>query len=166
MDYYIKEIIDYLQYIKLINEESVSSFVNVYNGIINSLNKNPENNKLINDKSLNSIFTNTSPSKYDIIIRTIYEYLTSLQENQLKILSKGIIDGYNENKNKIKSKYCFRLLEIYQNKDIKYYIKKWKKKILDKKKEENRRNESNNFSNQYSSKTSNNQNLNLQKKNI
>ena len=164
MDYYIKEFVDYLQYIKIINEESVSLFINVYNGIISSLNKNPENNKLINDKSLNSIFTNTSPSKYDVIIRTIYEYLTSLNENQFKILSKGIIDGYNENKNKIKSKYCFRLLEIYQNKDIKYYIKKWKKNILNRKKEEKTRNDSNNFSNQYSSKTSNNQNLKPNKK--
>ena len=75
-----------------------------------------------------------------------------------------IIDGYNENKNKIKSKYCFRLLEIYQNKDIKYYIKKWKKNILNRKKEEKTRNDSNNISNQFSSKTSNNQNLKPNKK--
>ena len=164
MDYYIKEFIDYLQYIKIINDETLSSFINVYNGIKNTLNKNPEDNKLINDNSLNSIFTNSSPSKYEIIIRTIYEYLTSLNENQLKILSKGIIDGYNENKIKIKSKYCFRLLEIYQNINIKYYIKKWKKIILNKKKEERGRNDSNNLSNQFTSKSSINQNLKPKKK--
>ena len=131
MDLYLKEFVEYLKYIKFLNEESSQSFIKLFNTFSQSKSQKSsrkvDNNNLNKDKNFNSIFTNSSPSKYDIIIRTIYNYLISLNENQLKLLSKGLIDGYNENKNKIKSKFIFRLLEIYQNKEIKYYLKKWKK---------------------------------------
>ena len=162
MDKYIKEFIDYLQYIKFINEESVSSFLNVYNTVIKSVSEKENNNSeqnLQKEKSLNSIFSNTSLSEYEIIIRTIYEYLVSLNQNQLKILSKGLIDAYNENKNKIKKKYTLRLLEIYDNKELKYYLKKWNKITFSKRKEIKNRNQLNNLNTDYSIKSSLNSNI-------
>ena len=66
MDKYIKEFIDYLQYIKFINEESVSSFLNVYNTVLKSVSEKENNNSeqnLQKEKSLNSIFSNTSLSE-------------------------------------------------------------------------------------------------------
>ena len=128
MENYIKEFLDYLKYIKFLNDESVITFISVYNAVITGINqkiKNPPEQKLYDDKSLNNIFTNPTPSEYEIIIRTIFDYISSLSPNQLKVLAKGIIDGYNENKNKIKYKFTFRLIEIYENNSIKYYLKKW-----------------------------------------
>ena len=167
MDKYIKEFIDYLQYIKFINEESVSSFLNVYNTVIKSVSEKENNNSeknLQKEKSLNSIFSNTSLSEYEIIIRTIYEYLVSLNQNQLKILSKGLIDAYNENKNKIKKKYTLRLLEIYDNKELKYYLKKWNKITFSKRKEIKNRNQLNNLNTDYSIKSSLNSNIRKKQK--
>ena len=131
-NYYIKEFLDYLKYIGFLDDESIVTFISVYNAVITGINqkiKNPPEQKLNDDKSLNNIFTNNSPSEYEIIIRTIFDYISSLSPNQLKILSKGIIDGYNGNKNKIKNKFAYRLFEIYQNIDIKKTLKKWSKII-------------------------------------
>ena len=162
---FIKEFLDYLKYIGFLDDESIITFISVYNAVITGINqkiKNPPEQKLNEDKSLNNIFTNTSPSEYEIIIRTIFDYISSLSPNQLKILSKGIIDGYNENKNKIKNKFTFRLLEIYQNMDLKNALKKWaNNKKKDIKNEYYYNKNSNNYNiNNYNNYNNNNNNNN------
>ena len=166
-NYYIKELLDYLKYIGFLDDQSVITFISVYNAVITGINqkiKNPPEQKLSDDKSINNIFTNTSPSEYEIIIRTLFDYISSLSPNQLKVLSKGIIDGYNENKNKIKNKFAFRLLEIYQNLDIKNALKKWaKNKKKEIKNEYNSLNKNNSYNinnNNYNNNNDNDNNKN------
>ena len=58
MENYIKEFLDYLKYIKFLNDESVITFITVYNAVITGINQkinNPPKQKLYDDKSLNNI---------------------------------------------------------------------------------------------------------------
>jgi len=62
-------------------------------------------------------------------------------------------------------KYSYHLLEIYQNINQRFYLKKWKKITFSNKKRENRRNEvNNNLTNEYSSKSSINSNIKNRRK--
>ena len=58
-NYYIKEFLDYLKYIGFLDDESIVTFISVYNAVITGINqkiKNPPEQKLNDDKSLNNIF--------------------------------------------------------------------------------------------------------------
>ena len=43
MENYIKEFLDYLKYIKFLNDESVITFISVYNAVITGINQKIKN---------------------------------------------------------------------------------------------------------------------------
>ena len=62
MDLYLKEFVEYLKYIKFLNEESSQSFIKLFNTFSQSKpqksSRKVDNNNLNKDKNFNSIFTN------------------------------------------------------------------------------------------------------------
>ena len=102
------EFINYLKYIGFIDENTIHFFISIYSSIIESdkNDKNKENNKTK-------------------IITSMIEYIKKLTDDQISEIMSKIYEKYIENKIKIQSKKLINLLNIYKNKEIKFYFVYW-----------------------------------------
>ena len=130
-----KEFIDYLQYIGFLSKNSINNFLTILNNEIDNVNNNNKNNIIINNSN--------------ILLNSIINFVSNLTNNDIKNLANGLLERFNENKNKIKEKYLLKLFEIYQNKYLYYFVIKWKNII---------KFYNNNFHNKISSYVENNYN--------
>ena len=105
-----KEFIDYLQYIGFLSKNSINIFLTILNNEIDNVNNNNKN--IINNSN--------------ILLNSIINFVSNLTNNDIKNLANGLLERFNENKNKIKEKYLLKLFEIYQNKFLYYFLIKWK----------------------------------------
>ena len=104
-----KEFIDYLQYIGFLSKHSINNFLTILNNEIENTNNYNNNNS-------------------NILLNSIINFLSNLTNNDIKNLANGLLERFNENKKKIKEKYLQKLLEIYENKFLFYFLNKWKNK--------------------------------------
>jgi hypothetical protein len=104
-----KEFIDYLQYIGFLSKNSINNFLTILNNEIENTNNYNNNNS-------------------NILLNSIINFLSNLTNNDIKNLANGLLERFNENKKKIKEKYLQKLLEIYENKFLFYFLNKWKNK--------------------------------------
>ena len=89
MEPMVKDFNDYLIYIGILNNDSLSSYINIYN----QKNNNNENNLINND------------IKFNYLIDALSEYLNNLsKENNIEI-ANNIINRYRENK----KNYLFKI---------------------------------------------------------
>ena len=109
MEPMVKDFYDYLIYIGILNNDSLSSYINIYN----QKNNNNENNLINNDM------------KFNYLIDALSEFLNNLsKENSIEIAT-NIINRYRENKKKITYSTLKNL--IIKN-ELKYklkYLNKW-----------------------------------------
>ena len=90
MEPMVKDFYDYLIYIGILNNDSLSIYINIYN----QKNNNNENNLINND------------IKFNYLIDALSEYLNNLsKENSIEI-ANNIINRYRENK---KKNYLFNI---------------------------------------------------------
>lgn len=105
-----EEFINYLKYIGFIDENSIPFFISLYNS-----NFEPEDNNNLKEKNKAKI------------INSMTQFIKSLEDNQLSEVMTRIYDRYTENKIKIESKKLINLINIYKNKEIKFYFIYWNK---------------------------------------
>ena len=104
-----EEFINYLNYIGFIDENTITSFITIYNSSSESDNQN--------NKEKNKVK----------IINTMIQYIKSLKDEQILGIMTKIYERYKENKIKIESKKLLNLIKIYNNKEIKFYFIYWSK---------------------------------------
>ena len=104
-----EEFINYLKYIGFLDETTIESFISIYKSILESDN----NNTLEKSKSK--------------IINSMIKFIKSLTDEQITGMMTKIYERYTENKLKIESKKLLNLINIYKNKEIKFYYIYWNK---------------------------------------
>ena len=109
MEPMVKDFNDYLIYIGILNNDSLSSYINIYN----QKNNNNENNLINND------------IKFNYLIDALSEYLNNLsKENSIEI-ANNIINRYRENKKKITYSTLKNLIIKFELKYKLKYLNKW-----------------------------------------
>ena len=68
----------------------------------------------------------------DIIMNSITNYFTKLTFNQVKEISKNLVEKFFHNKNRVKMKYLSSVFLIYQKKYKRKSFMKWKNNQLKK----------------------------------
>ena len=109
MEPMVKDFYDYLIYIGILNNDSLSSYINIYN----QKNNNNENNLINNDM------------KFNYLIDALSEFLNNLSKESSIDIATNIINRYRENKKKITYSTLKNL--IIKN-ELKYklkYLNKW-----------------------------------------
>ena len=109
MEPMVKDFYDYLIYIGILNNDSLSSYTNIYN----QKNNNNENNLINNDM------------KFNYLIDALSEFLNNLSKESSIDIATNIINRYRENKKKITYSTLKNL--IIKN-ELKYklkYLNKW-----------------------------------------
>ena len=109
MEPMVKDFNDYLIYIGILNNDSLSSYINIYN----QKNNNNENNLINNDM------------KFNYLIDALSEFLNNLSKESSIDIATNIINRYRENKKKITYSTLKNL--IIKN-ELKYklkYLNKW-----------------------------------------
>ena len=104
-----EEFINYLNYIGFIDENTLPSFITIYNSSSESDNQNSKEMKKVK------------------IINTMIQYIKSLKDEQISGIMTKIYERYKENKIKMESKKLLNLINIYGNKEIKFYFIYWNK---------------------------------------
>ena len=104
-----EEFINYLKYIGFLDETTIESFISIYKSILES-----DNN-------------NTKEKNKTKIINSMIKFIKSLTDEQISIMMTKIYERYTENKLKIESKKLLNLINIYKNKEIKFYYIYWNK---------------------------------------
>ena len=128
MEPMVKDFNDYLIYIGILNNDSLSSYINIYN----QKNNNNENNLINND------------IKFNYLIDALSEYLNNLsKENSIEI-ANNIINRYRENKKKITYSTLKNLIIKFELKYKLKYLNKWIQ-FLNNNNFENNNNNNNNF---------------------
>ena len=128
MEPMVKDFYDYLIYIGILNNDSLSSYINIYN----QKNNNNENNLINNDM------------KFNYLIDALSEFLNNLSKENSIDIATNIINRYRENKKKITYSTLKNL--IIKN-ELKYklkYLNKWIQ-FLNNNNLENNNNNNNNF---------------------
>ena len=102
-------------------------------------NKTP--NTIANDVPLKLGENNATPLTplvkiTDIIMNSITNYFTKLTFNQVKEISKNLVEKFFHNKNRVKMKYLSSVFLIYQKKYKRKSFMKWKNNQLKKEYEE------------------------------
>ena len=104
-----EEFINYLKYIGFLDENTIESFISIYKSILESDNSNAiEKSKLK-------------------IINSMIKFIKSLTDEQISGMMTKIYERYTENKLKIESKKLLNIINIYKNKEIKFYYVYWNK---------------------------------------
>ena len=109
MEPMVKDFYDYLIYIGILDNDSLSSYINIYN----QKNNNNENNLINNDM------------KFNYLIDALSEFLNNLSKENSIDIATNIINRYRENKKKITYSTLKNL--IIKN-ELKYklkYLNKW-----------------------------------------
>ena len=101
-----EEFINYLTYIGFITDDTSPFFIS----LLNMLREKVEQNE-----------------KKQCIIQAMIQYFKSLTYKQLSDIMTNIFERYIENKEKVNNKVLYKLLNIYQNKEIKFYFLFWYK---------------------------------------
>ena len=128
MEPMVKDFYDYLIYIGILNNDSLSSYINIYN----QKNNNNENNLINNDM------------KFNYLIDALSEFLNNLsKENSIEIAT-NIINRYRENKKKITYSTLKNLIIKFELKYKLKYLNKWIQ-FLNNNNFENNNNNNNNF---------------------
>ena len=104
-----EEFLNYLNYIGFIDENTIPSFISIYN--------TPSELDKENQKEKNKTK----------IINSMIQYIKSLTDEQILGVMTKIYERYKENKIKIESKKLLNLIRIYNNKEIKFYFIYWNK---------------------------------------
>jgi hypothetical protein len=128
MEPMVKDFYDYLIYIGILNNDSLSSYINIYN----QKNNYNENNLINNDM------------KFNYLIDALSEFLNNLSKENSIDIATNIINRYRENKKKITYSTLKNL--IIKN-ELKYklkYLNKWIQ-FLNNNNLENNNNNNNNF---------------------
>ena len=111
MEPMVKDFYDYLIYIGILNNDSLSSYTNIYNQKNN--NNNNENNLINND------------IKFNYLTDALSEFLNNLsKENSIEIAT-NIINRYRENKKKITYSTLKNLIIKFELKYKLKYLNKW-----------------------------------------
>ena len=135
MDTYIKEIVDYLEYIGILPKSAISNFHNLYNSFLtrysnnNSLENLNSKNKLITSNSSSLIYSSNNNKEF--IIQTLSTYIMSLTITQIKNMSSNIIKNFFKNKIKVNGRFMSNVFKIYSNKKLKKCFEFWKKNSFD-----------------------------------
>ena len=130
MEPMVKDFYDYLIYIGILNNDSLSSYTNIYNQKNN--NNNNENNLINND------------IKFNYLTDALSEFLNNLsKENSIEIAT-NIINRYRENKKKITYSTLKNLIIKFELKYKLKYLNKWIQ-FLNNNNFENNNNNNNNF---------------------
>ena len=109
MEPMVKDFYDYLIYIGILNNDSLSSYINIYN----QKNNNNENNLINND------------IKFNYLTDALSEFLNNLsKENSIEIAT-NIINRYRENKKKITYSTLKNLIIKFELKYKLKYLNKW-----------------------------------------
>ena len=109
MEPMVKDFYDYLIYIGILNNDSLSSYTNIYN----QKNNNNENNLINND------------IKFNYLTDALSEFLNNLsKENSIEIAT-NIINRYRENKKKITYSTLKNLIIKFELKYKLKYLNKW-----------------------------------------
>ena len=128
MEPMVKDFYDYLIYIGILNNDSLSSYTNIYN----QKNNNNENNLINND------------IKFNYLTDALSEFLNNLsKENSIEIAT-NIINRYRENKKKITYSTLKNLIIKFELKYKLKYLNKWIQ-FLNNNNFENNNNNNNNF---------------------
>ena len=110
MEPMVKDFYDYLIYIGILNNDSLSSYTNIYN---QKNNNNNENNLINND------------IKFNYLTDALSEFLNNLsKENSIEIAT-NIINRYRENKKKITYSTLKNLIIKFELKYKLKYLNKW-----------------------------------------
>ena len=131
MDTYIKEIVDYLEYIGILPKSAISNFNNLYTSFLtrysnnNSLENLNSKNKLITSNSSSLIYSSNNNKEF--IIQTLSTYIMSLTITQIKNMSSNIIENFFKNKIKVNGRFMSNVFKIYSNKKLKKCFEFWKK---------------------------------------
>ena len=131
MDTYIKEIVDYLEYIGILPKSAISNFNNLYTSFLtrysnnNSLENLNSKNKLITSNSSSLIYSSNNNKEF--IIQTLSTYIMSLTITQIKNMSSNIIKNFFKNKIKVNGRFMSNVFKIYSNKKLKKCFEFWKK---------------------------------------
>ena len=129
MEPMVKDFYDYLIYIGILNNDSLSSYTNIYN---QKNNNNNENNLINND------------IKFNYLTDALSEFLNNLsKENSIEIAT-NIINRYRENKKKITYSTLKNLIIKFELKYKLKYLNKWIQ-FLNNNNFENNNNNNNNF---------------------
>ena len=130
MEPMVKDFYDYLIYIGILNNDSLSSYTNIYNQ--KNSNNNNENNLINND------------IKFNYLTDALSEFLNNLsKENSIEIAT-NIINRYRENKKKITYSTLKNLIIKFELKYKLKYLNKWIQ-FLNNNNFENNNNNNNNF---------------------
>ena len=131
MEPMVKDFYDYLIYIGILNNDSLSSYTNIYNQKNN--NNNNENNLINND------------IKFNYLTDALSEFLNNLsKENSIEIAT-NIINRYRENKKKITYSTLKNLIIKFELKYKLKYLNKWIQFLNNNNFENNNNNNNNNF---------------------
>ena len=130
MEPMVKDFYDYLIYIGILNNDSLSSYTNIYN---QKNNNNNENNLINND------------IKFNYLTDALSEFLNNLsKENSIEIAT-NIINRYRENKKKITYSTLKNLIIKFELKYKLKYLNKWIQFLNNNNFENNNNNNNNNF---------------------
>ena len=128
MEPMVKDFYDYLIYIGILNNDSLSSYINIYN----QKNNNNENNLINNDM------------KFNYLIDALSEFLNNLSKENSIDIATNIINRYRENKKKITYSTLKNLIIKFELKYKLKYLNKWIQ-FLNNNNFENNNNNNNNF---------------------
>ena len=134
MDTYIKEIVDYLEYIGILPKSAISNFNNLYTSFLtrysnnNSLENLNSKNKLITSNSSSLIYSSNNNKEF--IIQTLSTYIMSLTITQIKNMSSNIIENFFKNKIKVNGRFMSNVFKIYSNKKLKSQKKNISKSFI------------------------------------
>ena len=109
MEPMVKDFYDYLIYIGILNNDSLSSYINIYN----QKNNNNENNLINNDM------------KFNYLIDALSEFLNNLSKESSIDIATNIINRYRENKKKITYSTLKNLIIKFELKYKLKYLNKW-----------------------------------------